>query len=100
MLKKAATYEGEDYDPINISEPQDELRFEEDLAQPISKIMPAQPLLPKTWVKEVKPPPMCPLRNINFIKLAKFNLPEKRLVQMMGEGFDQLGKRNMMRENK
>ena len=65
----------------------------------VGKVMiPANPLLPKSQYFDVKQAPECPLKDITFIQLEKFK-KTKSVVAKMGEGFDQLGKKNMMRIN-
>ena len=44
-------------------------------------------------------PPTCPLKDIFFIQLEKFKKYKAQHARM-GEGFDQIGKKNMMRENR
>ncbi len=59
----------------------------------------ANPILPKTNINEVKEPPTCPLKDIQFLQLGRFKR-FKNQAQKMGDGFDQIGKKNMMRENR
>jgi hypothetical protein len=65
----------------------------------VGEVIPAYPILPKQYVPEKKAPPRCPIKEIQFINLKPFLLPRERSKQMMGEGFDMIGKKNMMREN-
>jgi len=63
-------------------------------------IIPANPILPKTLINEIKQPPSCPLKDIQFVQLQRFKRFKDEMKYKMGDGFDQLGKKNMMRENK
>ena len=58
-----------------------------------------QPLIPKQINYDVKKPPGCPLKDIQFIQIEKFIKWRQNLAKM-AEGFDQLGKKNMMRINR
>ena len=62
--------------------------------------IPANPILPKTQHPEQKQPPQCPLNDIKFIQLQKFKRFKEQALAKMGDGYDQVGKKNMMRENK
>ena len=63
-------------------------------------IIPAPMLMPKLVYQEEKQPPSCPLKDIEFIQLERFKRFKNVQVQTMGEGFDQIGKKNMMRINR
>lgn len=61
----------------------------------------ANPLLPKILFPEQKQPPQCPLKDIQFVQLQKFKrFKDQMMMCKMGDGFDQVGKKNMMRENR
>ena len=49
---------------------------------------------------EEKKPPSCPLKDIQFIQIQKFKWFQQQIKQWMGDGYDQIGKKNMMRENR
>lgn len=61
--------------------------------------LPANPILPKVITLDQAKPPTCPLKDILFIQLEKFK-KYKEQASRMAEGFDQIGKKNMMRENR
>lgn len=62
-------------------------------------IIPANPLLPKTLCLDIRQPAQCPLKDIQFLKIERFKQFSSRSLVKMGEGFDQVGKMNMMRVN-
>ena len=39
------------------------------------------------------------MKDIQFIQLDKFKFFKDQILVKMGEGFDKIGKKNMMREN-
>jgi hypothetical protein len=55
--------------------------------------------LPRSQHPEQKQPPQCPLNDIKFIQLQKFKRFKEQALAKMGDGYDQVGKKNMMREN-
>lgn len=61
--------------------------------------IPANPILPKVVTMEKAKPPTCPLKDVFFIQLEKFKKYKEQQARM-GDGFDQIGKKNMMRENR
>lgn len=62
--------------------------------------IPANPILPRTQHPEQKQPPQCPLNDIKFIQLQKFKRFKEQSLAKMGDGYDQIGKKNMMKENR
>ncbi len=72
----------EQQSPLKISELLDEHDSEYRGAIPM-----ANPILPKTVINEVKQPPSCPLKDIQFLQLERFKR-FKNQIQKMGEGFD------------
>jgi len=65
----------------------------------VADLVPANPILPKVVVIEKAQPPKCPIKDIQFIQIQKFKRMKESHAKM-GDGFDQIGKKNMMRENR
>ena len=65
----------------------------------IASMVPANPILPKVVVLEKAQPPKCPIKDLIFIQIQKFKRIKEAQAKM-GDGFNMVGKKNMMRENR
>lgn len=92
-------------DVDQLSDDLEELKHQESSVTPIEAgiakkdfdFIPANPLLPKTMNLDLKQPAECPLKDIVFLQLERFKRFKNQKLTQLGEGYDHVGKLNIVR---